>query len=477
MEKIFYIDTVIDKKTNYDESIDAIVPDLYPDISKIVGVTAYPYIKDVAVQNDRVLISGDLQCDVCYIEEGGGNPIILKIALSFAHIEQGALEELSVNCSINLNKIEARVANPRKISILASVCISTKAYKECNMNIQALENDDFQILPYEQNLNLIDSLNLHEFSISDNIEFKSILASEYELYGLKPKIVINDTKILKNKLMLRGNIEFLSTLIEEQQMSEISSIIPFSQILDININDESLETFVDTQIKSFEYENITGTEYSFNIEVKTCIIQSKVVKIPQVVDIYDTKNEILVNSVKHTVLDTPNFEFEKADFGVNIISENIIDNIMHIECQSFSKINQDNTYNCIARVTGIYKSGNDFFDFEHEQVFLECQSYSEIICKNIEITKIQSNELNFHILIDLYKYNSRRVEIEMIESVTRGEALSKISNTLILKYISQKTQIWDIAKKYNTTVKDIIASNYLEPDTKEISNAMILIPV
>lgn len=475
--KITYVDMVINKKTNYDESIDAIVPDLYPDISKIIGVTATAFIKDNAVQNDRILISGDLHCDLCYIPEGEMSPVIMKVVMSFAHIEQAVIENLVVNCNININKIEARIINPRKVSLLANVCINTKAYKDAEICLSELNDDGYQMLHHQQSLNLIDTVNTHEFILTDNLEFKGIISNEYEIYGVKANVIVNDTKILKNKLMIRGNVNFCGTLVDEYDMTEISTSVAFSQIIDINIKDETLDTNIEICIKSFDIENISGAEFSFSLCVKTCITQSKTEIIPIVLDIYDVKHKILVNSKSYMVLDTPKSEYEKCEFNVLVPCENIIDSVLHAECQTFTKLNENSNIECFARFTGIYKSGKEYYDFEHEQVILKDCEFTDIEFKNTEMHIISGNEINLRMTVDTYKYNDKKVKVDVIENITREEEHEKINNTIILKYISSETKLWDIAKKYNTTVLDIISSNSLDSNTFKINDTMLLIPV
>lgn len=479
MEKqnISYIDMAINKKVNYDESIDAIVPDLYPDIAKIIGVTATAYVKDATVQNDRILISGDLQCELCYVPEGELSPVIMKVPLSFAHIEQATVENLTVNCGIELNKIEARIINPRKISFLANVCIHTKAYCDAKMSITKLDQQGYQILNHDESINLIDSVNTHEFILTDNVEFKGMPLGDGEVYGIKPKISINDTKILKNKLMIRGNVDFSCTVIEQSEMSDITASCPFSQILDININDETLDADIDIFVKSFDIENVAGGEFSYSISVKTCITQTKTEHLPIISDIYDTDNEITVNSRKYTLLDTPKCECEKYDFNIAISCENIVDSIVHTECQMYTKTDENNCLDCYARVTGIYKSGKDFLDFECDYLFMHDQDYSDICFKNIELSTISGTDINLRVVVDICKYKDTRLDVDVIDSVVRGDAHEKNGNTIVLKYISVKTELWEIAKQYNTTITDILASNSLENDVTSIKDMMILIPV
>lgn len=477
LKKMSYVNLVINKKTNYDENTDAIVPDLYPDISKIIGVTATAYIKDTSVQNDRILISGDMMCEVCYVPEGELSPVIMKVPLSFAHVEQTEIEKIIVNCKAQLNKVYARIINPRKISILANICIHTKAYNEAFMNVSKFENDGYEILNQEKNINLIDSVNVSEFVISDAFEFKEIIANDYEMYGVKPKIFINDTKILKNKLMIRGEIEFSGTVFYENDMTDIKTKTAFSQVLDININDELLETFIDTSIKNFDIENINGTEFSFSLCVKTCITQIKTECVPIISDIYDVKNQITAKYLNYKVIDTPKYESEKMDFKIQIPCDNIIDKILHTEHQMFITSEEDNTISCYVLITGIYKSGNEYFDFEYEHMFMEKQKCSNIEFENIEITHQSTTEINLNVSLDVNIYKYKRINIDVLDAVERGESHEKFTNTIILKHISSKKTLWEIAKQYNTTTADIIASNSLEIDTLEIQDMMILIPI
>lgn len=477
METINYIDTLLNKQSNYDESTDAIVPDMYPYISKILGVTACAYIKDTTLQNNRILISGDIKCEICYIPDDLSNPIRMQYWLSFAHIEDINVQECMVNSTICLNKIDAKIINPRKISIFANIQINTKAYTEKNIVLPINSQDnEFEVLPIERTLTLIDSLNISDMTIADDFEFKEIIAEEYELFGLKPSIVITDTKVLKNKLMLRGNIEFKGGVIAQDEISEISTNVPFSHILDIDINDESLETEIEISIKSCDVEN-NGDDFSYVINAKACVIQNKEEKIMLVSDIYDVKNDLLITKKEYKIINTPKYEYEKSDFNILIKSAEIIDSIVYMNGFAYTKMTEQNKYDCYVCINAIYKSKDGYYSVSEDYMFASGIECSFIECKNISIFKNSNTEIDLRVTLDMYKYNHQKITFDIIEQIERGNTKTVENNTIILKYINTETNLWDIAKEYNTTSEDIICSNNLDANLKTICNKMLLIPV
>lgn len=477
MKKISYIDMIIDKQTNYDESTDVIVSDALPDISRIISVNAVACIKDTSVQNDRVLISGDITGEVCYIPEDSTKPVKMNISMNFAHIEDASIADALIYSSIDINKIEARIINPRKISVLSNVCIFTKAYNKSDIKIPKCNDFGCEILENKKQINLIDSVNINEFVISDNVQFKGLLADEFDVFGMRHNIVVTDTKALKNKIMIRGNVEFLTGVIMENEVLETTATVPFSQIIDISITDESLDTHLDFSVKNFDAEHIADGEFSFSMTVKALVIQKRDENITLVEDIYDVSNELIVKDDNISLRNCPVHEFLKHDFNVNVQTDNIADSVVSANAYIYAQKNADKTLDFVCNVFGVYKSGAEYYAFKESFVFEKNVSCTSAEFKNISITKSVSGNIDIRVMCDSYKYKNEKISFNVIDTVEKANEKESLSNTIILKYIPNKTDIWDIAKEYNTTVADIKSSNAIDDGNTTVENKMLLIPV
>lgn len=476
MEKMTYIDRLMSKNSNYDENTDTIVPDLYPDIAKIVMITGKPFIKDTNIQNDRVLISGEVKCEVLYIPETLETPVKMIVSLSFAHIEELKDKDCSIFCNISISEIQARIINPRKISVLASICLSTNQYKKNTINAHQNNFENCETLINTKEITLIDTVNICECILSDTVEFQGLLNSDSELFGIKPNVIINDIKLLKNKLMLRGNIEFCGYCIENETFSQLNASSPFSQILDITITDEKLDSDIDILIQNFDLEQTNGTEFAYTLGLKICLIQKRPQVIQIVEDIYDTNCEIEIKKTDYSLMDTPKHQIENYEFAINIPCENIVDNVNVIEIFPYISQSKDNIYDLFANIHGIYTSGDKMFDFTINHKFAENMPYTLFDYINIRANKSTNNVIEAFVNLKAQKYCDSKIILPIIDEITKTDDKIKQNDEIILKFINTPQSIWQIAKQYSVKKVDILDANQMDCNTETIENIMILIP-
>lgn len=475
MEKMSYIDKLITKSSNYDETTDAIVPDLYPDIAKIIMITGKPFIKDISMQNDRALISGEVKCEVLYKPEGEENLIKMMISLSFAHIEEVKDKDCMIFSNINIADISARIINPRKISILANLCLKTDQYKKNTINSFTNKSFDSEVLIKKQKISILDSLNICECVLSDNIEFKGNLSNDTEIFGIKPNIIINDMKLLKNKLMLRGNIEFNGHFIYGNNISPINASSPFSQILDISILDEKLDGELSFCMQNFDLEQNSTEEFIYTLGLRICLIQKKEKEVEIIEDIYDTNYEIELKKTDYTLLHMQKVQSENFEFLVNIPTENIVDNISITEIFPHIYKNEKNSYDFCVNIHAICHENDEIFDISSNYKFAENMPYAEFENCIIKATK-NTDFIEFSINIQANKFIENKINLPIIDEIIKLDEKNKKNDEIILKFINNPQSVWDIAKNYSVKKEDILEANQMECDLEIIENMMILIP-
>lgn len=475
MENITFIDTIINKKTNYDENTDAIVPDMLPDIADIIGVSAMAFVKDTSVSNDRILISGDVKCEVCYVPENSDVPVKMNVSMSFAHIVDTCADQLEIFADVFVNNITANVINPRKISLLANLSLGVKAYKKSLINLQSENIENLQVLSSFNEVSLVDSVNFNDFTIMDNVEFKGIIDEKYSLYSVRPCISISDTKILKNKIMVRGNVDFVAGCVTSNDFSTINCSVPFSEIFDIKISDEKLDTNMKIAIKNFDFEQISDFGYSFSISAKCLTTQVKKHNIDVVLDIYDEMNEIDIIKSENGFVHTPVGQKKKSEFTVSINSSTTVDAICHAECEMIYMTNLSGDFDVFAHVFGVYKSDGKYHKFSVKHTVDTGVVASEITFDNTIVSISASCEIK--ICTDMAIFNDKKTSVLVVKDVVKTAPKTRICDTVIFKYISSDTRIWDIAKQYNTTVVDIINANEIDTNATSVSDKMLLIPV
>ena len=77
-----------------EETLESIVPDACPDISRIVSAVGKVFLKDKEPGEGSMRLSGTAKVTVLYIPEGEGAPRSLEVAIPFQCVRDNALQGL-----------------------------------------------------------------------------------------------------------------------------------------------------------------------------------------------------------------------------------------------------------------------------------------------------------------------------------------------------------------------------------------------
>ncbi len=470
MENIPYIDKKVSKELVFEESIDKIVSDLYPDIREILSVDAYVFIHEIVSQNERVLISGEIKCEVCFLGEDNENILKMDVSLSFARVDEINAKDGMLWCTAELLNIQANIVNPRKISITAEVLAKTNVYKKDKL----ITNNElpYEVLSSKHKVKLIDSINFGEFSISENIIFDSNHLEDGELYSSTPIITVNDVKVLKNKIMIRGSVDIHGYYISQNEISETTSTLSFSQIIDVSLENENLEHDVEISVKSFELEHTFEKEYNINLDLRCKFCQFETREISVTEDMYSTKTEL--HYKKQSVKIMCIGDIEMADFNSNysLQTEDICEKIVATKARMVKTQASNGKYDVFLYLNVIYLSNGKLKCYNNRAKVLSDIDIHAI--KNVKVTVISQGELK--ITAEVLRIINSELNFDVFIDIAEGEEKTSEDSVLILKYMSKKTLIFEIAKQYNTTELAIKEANGIELNEQYISDKMLIIP-
>ena len=153
------INQIIGQKT---ESIevegDAIIPDIKPDILKSINTSGNICIYKKEVLDGKVRIDGCINVNIIYLADNEqGNVRGLTTTIDFTKIieMQEAKTGMMLECKMELNEIECKILNGRKVNLRSLVKVDLKICSNEEINfIEGVENvNDMQILNKNFNIN------------------------------------------------------------------------------------------------------------------------------------------------------------------------------------------------------------------------------------------------------------------------------------------------------------------------------------
>ncbi|MEE1043169.1 MAG: DUF3794 domain-containing protein, partial [Clostridia bacterium] len=115
---------------------DVIVPDVYPDIAKIIQVSSTAGITNKNCSNDRINIDGRTEIVILYLGDDEG---VYSISSNqqFSHIidAKGTREGMYTEAEINVDSIDYIILNSRKLNVKVLMGIDANAVEDVNATL------------------------------------------------------------------------------------------------------------------------------------------------------------------------------------------------------------------------------------------------------------------------------------------------------------------------------------------------------
>lgn len=494
-----------DNVSNWIEQ-DIIVPDSKPDALKIVHVNVTPYVSDVEVMEDRIKVIGKLNYFVIYrVDDEVFNTRGLFGCYPFTENLQvkGVTKDMNITVMPNTKNVIYALPNERKISVKSEICFKVKA--KCTTNVQIIS-----LFDTEENIECkmaTDSFNnilQHKKSIiasKDDVMLPKDAEDYFETLDINTKIINTEFKESYNKIMVKGDIEVKLLYLSETEKGKIKKVkflVPFSAMIELeNINDKS----------KFEIEyNLQNFDLKLNSDITTTKTMNADYRIEADVTMYEKEETEYVEDFysQNRELDFKNSRIEvvKKDFTINknievreilsnILSENtnVIDYTLDIN-SIVPTVNANNNVNVegnakISIITQNTENGE--IDTKQVEVFVNSNIELENVTSDAKITvDISNNGVNL-------VQSGRDISLDMniiakcyIENIAPINIIDKIdSNSLDLANIDSMNiyivkpgdTLWNIAKKYKTSVEKILKTNedILDPDNINVGQKIFVI--
>ena len=401
---------------------------------------------------------------------------------------------MTVNEKVNIKKIETKILNGRKINIKATLEVEAKVYSNDNMQIVCGVNnaDDIQMLNTQKTVNSLIGEGNTKVYAKDTISIDSTddLA---EIMGVDIKILDKDIKLSYNKVLAKADAEIsIMYLTEDNRIKNTSARIPVMGFVDIeNIGDNN-ECDVDYKTKNIIIKPNNGDEHSIYVEIEieiTCFA-------------YEAKN---INLIEYLYSISADLSFTQKKITTMVGKKNIKDICNINEQVSVPEIDNNQLYNVktnptIQNVT--IRNGRIMYEGEINLEFIYevtngVTSRTAQIPFNFEVNSDDINEncsanTNIDIKRDDFVVNSgsvnTNIELEFNISVSRNESLNIIDEinveenrenniySMVIYFVKPGDTLWEIAKKFKSTVDDIARVNEIEDVNKIYPGQQLYIP-
>lgn len=498
--------TVFDGCLEQSVDLDFNLPDYCPDIQRILKCQVYPRITTRNIVGDRLNVEGIAIVNLIYLDSEKlsirccehSSPFSVTFNL------KNSCEDAIAFTKTKVEYINCRAVTQRRVDIHGAFSICAKVKKKNNTEVVCCINDD----TIEQKKDLVPVSNLislaqQQFNVNETIEFTEGLPPIEAIVKSEIKIIINDYRTITNKLIVNAEAIFNLLYISNIETGEIKTAqfnIPISQIVDADGIEDDCDCDINIEVLNHDMQQKidgNGENTLLGLDIKMVVsvsaYESKDIEILK--DTYSTEFEVekvfeMLNLSKfYEEIQILHNEKSKIESNYSDISEvldtwgelvSIDGNLKDDEFLFTGKVNV-----CVLALNSNQEPlyFERIIDFEHKYDWKDKPNNIEI-SKNAVITSIDAKnvdgrniEVGFNLKIMASIYSNVKIKAISDLIVDEEKPLEKdTSAALTVYYAAPGENLWDIARRYCTSVESIKLENELESDQIE-EHRMILIPM
>ena len=187
---------------------DIIVPDVKPDILKILQLDAVSCITNKEITNGRVNVTGRVDLKILYIPDSDREKV-KSIITSFDFTQnvdsKNITDDMTAIIMANVDRAEFSLINSRKLRIKVIVGLNYEVVAEKNVEIavEAEDCDNAELLKENVKLQNCIGLTETEFSVKESIEVPNGQTSINEILKVDTKISDSEYKAVTGKIVVR----------------------------------------------------------------------------------------------------------------------------------------------------------------------------------------------------------------------------------------------------------------------------------
>ncbi len=482
----------INYESTSEQSVESemILPDYCPEIKRILKCTVSADVLSVQNSSGRVTVQGNANIRLLYIGENDKTSAYEQIVPIQKIFDS---DKLSSGCAVNVKVISdyvnSRALSSRKVDVRAMLTFILKSLKKREESILTSAYDcGIKTLSQDYNFSDLKSVVEKSFNLSEVIELEADKPVISRILNSSAYIVVKEKKTINNKILIKGDAYIkIHYLAENDSLCCAEHSIPVSQIIEIDgvtDNSDSLLNISITACEAISKVDSKGETKLIDISIRASALVFAFESAPLslISDAYSTEYSAR-NTTRSVDVLTSNTDFDSV-FINKVVLESIgvsVDCIHAVWCSdikyNYSIKNGKCYFSGTYQVTIVFKDSDkeqgviqkpvDFefaIDLKEECERITCYSTMQITGCSCSVSGESKIELRTEINASgkilsnkIVKYVS---DIELLENKSDDTDLC----ALTIYFCDKNEKVWNIAKKYRTTVEAIIEENSLDSD-------------
>lgn len=471
--------------------IDAVLPDYYPEVNQILKCSAVLSVESVTNAGDKLSVAGIMQTSVIFTG-ADGKLSVFDTSQKYTKIVQcdGLSDGDKFFVSQDVSQLNYKATAPRRIEIRASAAVRTVVFTLKNSEFVS----DFEDETIEQSCECFDSFEVEgaegfSFEMTDTVKLPDGVTGESELINASGELFIRETKVIKNKVMLKGSCaaEFI-TVQADGTVKKFNADIPFTEVRELYGADENDICSVTASCKNLRLALKAmngGGEAAFSADIDGVVFTAKKTSYTVATDafslrgdseLYTSSVEIIGEIVSIDTTANVSLDAETYDSSTTELLAAFADNIKYV-C---SKTDTESKLNGTCTLNAVLKNADGKIFIIGRTAGFECQipdandRFLSVSCSRVTAELLTSEKVGFSASFGVKGFG---LSFKRTHCVTECRLAEKSetahSGGIALYYAHAGEKLWNIAKENKCRVSLLRELNGIESDETTESRVVI----
>ncbi|KPU44571.1 membrane-bound lytic murein transglycosylase D [Oxobacter pfennigii] len=489
---------------------DIIVPDIKPDIARILSVEGKVNITSKDVEQDRIAVEGDVNLQILYAANGEPQPIYsMNQSANFSHYIDvpNAMPKMDADIKCDIEHIDFDRLNGRKVNMRCVLNLKGKVTDILSLDAvkEVSGVSDIQLLRDTIVTDEIVGNNTAQTVIKGSINIPQSMPHADELLKYNATIHSKDVKLEDDRVVITGKVfvpVLYSSKEENPDIFKVEEDMEFTHTLEMSGVTPDMLCYVDyriedvyAELKENDEEEKRQVDVEVVVNMRATVSQKK--EFPAIIDAYAPSIEIECEK-KNIAMDI----FYARDSAQAVVKESVslpadmpgIDKVYDMVCiptvTDYKLVDDKVVIEGVLVCDVIYHTRNeenivnsfqDEIPFRTSVIIPGCNSAMkpevEVDIESMDGTMLTKNEVELRIILNCYVKLYNKVFKELITKIDQSEAEIQAHKASITIYVVQnKDTLWSIAKRYSTTVEDLVRVNEIVDADKLMPGMKLIIP-
>lgn len=489
--------------------LDYILPDYFPDVFKLVKCEAVPVVSDYSINGDK--LSYELRCDIriLYCSESGSVLQCVNQKQTFSKtLDLGKYcENPVITLQPKTDYVNCRAVNKRRLDLRGAISIKIKVVGEKKQEVISDAfglNVQMRKVPIKYAAKKVSARKLVQ--LSEDVELSSTQASVISIIRCRCMSISCEKKMISGKLLAKGEVSVQVMYSCEKDgsggLEHMEFAIPYSQIIDLDGIDDTYECDVRAEAMLCDVTPVQGRDGESRMlkcesEIRLDCNAVKTAQIELGADAYSTtypcstavseiKAEQIPVKIIHTIHHSAKL-YEGDDVPSKIYymwctPKNV--NAVILSGENKLSLSGMLTYTMAAQDSTEMIIMPDKDEAFEEVIELDSENAGDSASAEITVSAVSYNISTDNVLTAKAEINAEislfsSSSVKALSDIAVDGSVKKVRDgdyAIKLYYGTENEDVWEIAKRYSTSVDAIIEENELDSD-KLSQSGMLIIPI